>query len=185
VIQMNESEAERLDPARAAELARVLDLQSRWENMRADVGDSSAHLQSLQKAFEAYRASLAVYVSHHRSEQAPDLSPSGPQRLAAWCRSVRTVFRRAAEGAECPVHIVAKARRMADRIAARVGAELPRREPPPTNMVGAIQQLDTLVVWCDGLSGLRSPRPIEGGGSYEVGASGPRADGPTGPSLLQ
>lgn len=173
---MNESAAERLDPARAAELARVLDLQSRWENMRADGGDSTAHLQSLQRAFEAYRAGLAGYVARHNSEQTPDLSPSGPKRLAAWCRAVRTVFRRAAEGCECPAHVVAKARRMADRIAARVGVESARPEPPPGDAADAIRQLDVLVAWCDGLTApppLPPPRPTLAGDSYEVGAPGP------------
>ena len=73
--QMNENAAERLEPVRASELARVLDLQSRWENMRADGGDSTAQLQALQKAFEAYRLRLAEYTARHRSEQTPDLSP--------------------------------------------------------------------------------------------------------------
>ena len=93
VPQMNENAAQKLDPVRAAELALVLDLQSRWENMRADGGDSTVQLQSLQRAFEAYRARLAEYTARHRSDATPDLSPSGPDRLGAWCRTVREVFR--------------------------------------------------------------------------------------------
>ena len=164
--QMNESAAERLDPARAAELTRVLDLQSRWENMRAEGSDSTAQLQSLQKAFEAYRARLAEYTARHRSVQAPDLSPSGPSRLSAWCRAVRAVFRRAADGCDCPAHVVTKAHRLADRIATLVSAEPVAREAPPTDMASVIRQLDSLIAWCDRLL---APRLPERGDSYEVG----------------
>jgi hypothetical protein len=146
---MNETAAERLEPARASDLARALDLQSRWENMRAEVGDSSAQLQSLQKAFEAYRVRLSEYVARYRSEHIPDLSPSGPDRLGAWCRAVRAVFRKA-EG-DCPAHVVAKALRMADRIAERVKAERVSREVPPTDMAGAVRQLDVIIAWCEAL----------------------------------
>jgi hypothetical protein len=166
---MNESHAEKLDPERAAELARVLDLQSRWENMRADGSDSVAQLQALQKAFEAYRTRLAEYSARYRGGQFPDLSPSGPDRLGAWCRAVRAVFRRA-EGCECPAHVVAKAHRMADRIAARVRVEPVGREPP-SDLVGAIRQLDGVIAWCDGLVGPAGglSRQPEGGPTFEVG----------------
>lgn len=165
--QMNESAAERLDPVRAAELAQVLDYQSRWENLRADGTDSTAQLQALQRAFEAYRVRLAEYRVRYRSEQTPDLSPSGPNRLGAWCRTVRAVCRRAAEGADCPSHVVMKAFRMAERIAVRVKVEPLSRESSPTDMAGAIRQLGALIVWCEDL--VRAPgRPPDRGGVNKV-----------------
>jgi hypothetical protein len=168
VPQMNESAAERLDPVRAAKLAQVLDYQSRWENMRADGTDSTAQLQGLQRAFEAYRVRLAEYRLRYRTEQTPDLSPSGPNRLGAWCRTVRAVCRRASEDAECPSHAVMKAFRMADRIADRVKVEPLSRESSPTDMAGAIRQLSALIVWCEDL--VRAPGiPPERGGVHEVG----------------
>lgn len=167
--QMNESVAERLDPARAAELAQLLDYQSRWENMRTDGTESTAQLQALQKAFEAYRVRLAEYRVRHRSEQTPDLSPSGPNRLRAWCRTVRAVFRRAEEGSDCPGHVVTKAFRMADRIAERVKAKPVGRERSPTDMADAIRQLGTVIVWCEGLVGAQVQRTPDGGGVYELG----------------
>jgi len=163
---MNESVAQRLDPDRAAELTRVLDLQSRWENMRAEGSASTSQLQALQKAFEAYRVRLAEYTARHRSVQTPDLSPSGPSRLSAWCRAVRAVFQRAADGCDCPAQVVTKAHRLADRIATRVSAKPVTRELPPTDMASAIRQLDSLITWCDGLV---VPRTPERGGSYEIG----------------
>jgi hypothetical protein len=153
---MNETAAERLEPVRAADLTRVLDLQSRWENLRAEVGDSTTQLQSLQKAFEAYRVRLSEYVVRYRNEHIPDLSPSGLDRLGAWCRAVRAVFRRAGD-CEWPAHVVAKALRMADRIAERVKAERVGRESPPTDMAGAVRQLDAIIAWCETLA---PPTPL-------------------------
>ena len=146
---MTETAAGRLTPGRAAELARVLDLQSRWENLRDDGTQSTAQLQALQAAFEAYRARMAAYTARDRSEPVPELSPTKPARLVAWCRTVRAVLSRA-DGGECPTHVVEKAHRVADRIAARVQAGPAGRESP-TDLAGAIRQLDLVIAWCDGL----------------------------------
>ncbi len=161
VSQMNESTADKLDPARAAELVRVLDLQARWENMRDDSvrnddHKSTLHLQGLQKAFEAFRSRMAEYTARYRTAQIPDLSPSGPDRLGAWCRAVRAVFQRAGHdaGSDCPVHVVAKAHRMADRIAARVKNDPVGRGAPPDDITGAIRDLGIVIAWCDGLVGM-------------------------------
>ena len=175
---MNESTAERLVPEQAAELARVLDLQSRWENMRVDGGDSIVHLQALQRAFEAYRLRKAEYTTRYRNEQTPDLSPSGPNRFGAWCRALRAVFRRATEGIECPVQVIAMACRQADRIAERVKAEPVGRESPPTDMAGAIRQLDALIAWSDRLDGPRLRRLIKDGEPSGVGDHSPIAGVP-------
>jgi hypothetical protein len=169
VSQFIESSAERLDPVQAAELARVLDLQSRWENMRADCGDSTTRLQSLQRAFEAYRVRLTEYKTRHRSHEIPDQSPSSPDRLGAWCRMVRVLFTRAAEGNECPAQVVTKAWRLADRIAARAKLEPVGRESPAGNMAEAIRQLDVLIAWCDMQVAPRPLWPQKGGAVYEVG----------------
>ena len=164
MTQMNESAAERLTPVRAAELAQVLDLQSRWENLRADGKDSTAHLQSLQTAFEAYRVRMAAYTAQDRSEPIPELSPTKPGRLGVWCGTVRAVLRRAESG-DCPTHIVAKAHRVADQIAVRLKSKQGGWETPK-DMAGAIRQFDMVIAWCDGLAG--KPRPPEAA-AYEVG----------------
>ena len=149
---MKESAAERLSPARATELAQVLDLQAQWENLRADGIDSTTQLQSLQKAFEAYRVRLVAYTADVRGEPIPELSPTKPDRLGAWCRTVRAVLKRADLGGECPVHVVSKMHRLADRIATRVKTEPASRESV-TNITTAIRELDTVIAWCDGLNG--------------------------------
>lgn len=165
VTQMTESAAERLTPARAAELTKVLDLKCQWEDMRVGASYSAAQLHTLQKAFETYRVSMLAYTAGDRGEPIPDLSPSGPTRLRTWCRTVRAVLSRAGE-ADCPTHVVTKAFRVADRIADRVHAARPGREDP-TNMGGAIRQLDAVIAWCEGLEA--APPAPEAVAAYEVG----------------
>jgi hypothetical protein len=164
---MTEAAAERLAPARAAELVRVLDLQSRWENLRAAGTPSTPQLQALQAAFEAYRVRMAAYAARNQGEPVPELTPTKPGRLGTWCKTVRAVLRRA-EGLECPTHIVAKAYRVADQIAQRLQAE-PVVRGEPTDVAGAVRELDAVIGWCVRLDG--STRAAAGGSTYEVGGS--------------
>lgn len=147
MTQMNENAAERLTPARATELARVLDLQAQWENLRRDGNYSTAQLQSLQATFEAYRVRMVAYTARNQSEPLPELSPTQPARLGAWCRTICAVLRRA-EGSDCPIHIVTKAYRVADRIAERLNSKLADREPP-NDRAAAIRQLGVIIAWCE------------------------------------
>ena len=79
----------------------------------------------------------------------PELSPTKPGRLGAWCRTVRAVLVQAGSG-ECPTHVLAKAHRVADRITAPVQAE-PAGRKAPTDLAGAMRQVDLVIAWCDGL----------------------------------
>lgn len=147
MTQMNESTAARLTPARAAELVQVLELQSRWENLRADGNHSTVQLQSLQNAFEAYRSRLANFVARDQSDAIPELTPTKPGRLGIWARTVRAVLK-LADDRICPTHIVAKAHRVANQIAIRLKSQQGVWETP-TDMPGAIFQLDRVIAWCD------------------------------------
>lgn len=170
MTQMKESDAVRLTPARAAELTQVLDLQAQWENLRSQDIGSTAQLQSLQKAFEAYRGCQAAYTARNPSEPVPEMSPTRPARLGIWCRTVRAVMRRTPEGSECPIHVVTKVNRLADQIAERTKTDPAGRESP-TDMRTAILQLDTVIAWCDGLeTAARPSQAPEVGVAYEVGA---------------
>jgi hypothetical protein len=161
---MTEAAGDRLTPGRAAELVRVLDLQSRWENLRAGGSQSTSQLHALQAAFEAYRVRMAAYTARNQGEPVPELTPSKPGRLGTWCTTIRAVLRRA-EGCECPAHVVAKAHRVADRIAGRLKAEPVGRETP-TDVAGAVRALDAVIGWCATLGD--GTRPAAGG-AYEVG----------------
>jgi len=93
---------------------------------------------------------MVAYSARDQSEPIPELSPSGPSRLGKWCRTVRTVLKRA-EGTGYPSHIVAKAHRVADRIAEEMKTDVSARESP-TDLAGAIRQLDSVITWCERLA---------------------------------
>jgi hypothetical protein len=163
VIPMNESLAAALTPARAAELARVLELQSEWENLAAEPQDSTARLQGVQRAFDAYRSRMLAYTGRDSGQAIPELSLNKSSRLRTWCRTVRALLSRA-EGAAFPAHIIAKAHRVAGRLAARFGME-PPATTGATDVAGAVRLLDGVVAWCEVLE-----RPSA---AFEVGATSP------------
>ena len=67
---------------------------------------------------------------------------------------------------------MAKAYRVADQIARRVQAE-PLVRGEPTDVAGAVRELDAVIGWCVRLDG--STHAAAGGSTYEVG--GPAAGG--------
>ena len=158
--QLTESTAEALPTSQAAGLARVIDLQARWENLRDSAGKppsdyTAPDLHGRQKAYEAFRAARADYTSKFRPIEVPETSLNTAERVAAWSRSVRAVFRRA-EGGECPAAAVEKAYRLADKIASRLKQQPVERGPLAT-MADAVAALDEVVQWCDAQA---APAPI-------------------------
>lgn len=145
---------EKLDAPQASDLMRVIDLQARWENLRIDpterVADFSvSDLHGRQKAYEAFRVKLEAYTARYRATLLPEMTLNAPERVAAWCRVVAAIVRRA-EG-DCPVHAVAKAHRLADRIAARLKKE-PVGRAPLEKIEDAVPALEAVAAWCDGLA---------------------------------
>jgi hypothetical protein len=137
----------------AVELAQLVELEALWENLPAAPTQSGRDLLAKQKAFEAYRSRRAAYDGHHKAHESR-LSVHSPARLGAWLRGMRDLLARA-EGdprCPCPVHLVEKARRSAERLALRLKAESPVVTPPATVLL-AIQGLESLVTWCDGFEG--------------------------------
>lgn len=170
MAQLNETAAEQLGPDQAAELARVIDLEARWENMRVDrpgPGHGTLDLQNRQRTYEAFRSHLAAYVARYRTSRVPELTPNGPDRLGAWCRSVRAVLRRARPGTECPGHAIEKAYRLTDRLAVRLGKE-PLARTAPDSAEAAIRELDGIIRWCEG----SDAEPLAAA-AYELGADRP------------
>src|SRR6478672_11634769 len=101
--QLTESAAERLTPAQATALVRVLDLQARWEAHRDDPAksaSSTADLHERQKAHNVFQAALRDYCSRYGDAAIPEPTQNMPKRLAIWCRVLRGIFRRAEGG--CP-----------------------------------------------------------------------------------
>ena len=142
---MRPADAENLSPAQAADLVHVLDLQASWENQReypARNTASVAQLHARQKAHDALQTALRAYAGKYRNAAVPETTQNLPDRLAAWCRVMRTVCRRA-EGA-CPANVIEKVYRLADRIAARTG-----KDPVGRDQAGG---LDAVIEWCDSLA---------------------------------
>jgi hypothetical protein len=158
-----------LSPAQAADLAELVELEARWENLRAArarteaVRSTTQDLHGMQQAYEAFRARLAAYNTHYPPGHIPELLLNTPGRLGLWCRRMRELLAQVEHGprARCPVHLLAKAQRCAAGIAGRLGKEGPPRVAAPGDFPAALQELDALGRWCEELSGV------------EIGASPP------------
>ncbi|HJZ58965.1 MAG TPA: hypothetical protein VKE74_28740 [Gemmataceae bacterium] len=163
---LTESTAERLATEQATALVRVLDLQALWEAHRDDPAKSASStpdLRERQRAHDAFQAALRDYTSRYGNTVLPEPTQVMPKRLAIWCRVLRGLFRRA-EG-ECPVQVMAKVHRVADRIAERTG-EQPPECGQAEDMAGAVREMDAVVAWCERLvaaSQLAIFRPGENG----------------------
>jgi hypothetical protein len=151
VAQLSALAAETLDPAQASALAEVMDLEARWENLRAGGPEpSTIDLQHRQRAYEAFRARLAAYTSRYKTLRVPELTPNGPDRLGAWYKTVRAVLCRAEPGTAYPAHVIDKAYRLADRLAARLNHPAVARGTAD-GIEAAVRELDGLVQWCEAL----------------------------------
>ena len=161
---MTAATAGRMNPAQAAELVRVLDLQARWENLRTDHGrgaaaDTHVALRERQQAFDAYRAGQLAYIGRYKTDPLPDVPRHAPDRVAAWCRIVSAVLRRAEPeaGVGYPAHVVARAFGLAGRIAERMNTDPPGWATSADTVTAAVDMLDAVARWCDGLSAAPPP----------------------------
>jgi hypothetical protein len=148
-----------LSPAQAIDLALLVDLEARWENLRgtparAPGGPGTQDLQGKQKAYEAFRARLAAYNKRYAPAHAAELLLNTPSRLGKWCRAMGRLYAQVEDHAQapCPVHLVEKAYRWADRVADRAQRERLVRPAAPATLAAAIRDLDALAQWCDGLA---------------------------------
>jgi hypothetical protein len=160
------------DAAQAEALALLVELEACWQNVPAAPAGGSARegllgLRAKQRAFDAYHAQLVAYNKRYRPVHEAERPLSSPARLAAWCRAMSGLYRRAGHAA-CPVHLVEKAYRCADRLGARLAADFVRRPPPVTTTADAIEGLGAIADWCDALPA------AAGGGPRPTAAQGPR-----------
>ena len=147
-----------LDAAQAAELLVVADLEARWSNLRKgetwfEAGSRLSDLQVKQRAYESFRSKLLAFQSRFKQPYEAEPLLGNPVRLASWCRGLRDLCRRA-EGHDrcpCPTHVVEKAYRIADRLAARGDQPPARPATPSTTLRGASEDLDGIAQWCDAL----------------------------------
>ena len=153
-----------LSPAQAADLTELVELEARWENLRAArartaaVQSTNEDLHGMQQAYQAFRARLAAYNTRYPRGHTPELLLNTPVRLGLWCRRMRELLAQVEHGpgTRCPVHLLEKAQRCAARIAGRLGKDCPPRVAVPGDFPTALRELDALGRWCDQLSGVDS-----------------------------
>ena len=158
--EMRETPDRYLDPAQAADLAVLVDLEARWENLRdtpartAEVPSATRELHGKQKAYEDFRSRLAAYNQRHAPAHVPEQLLNTPARLGAWCRRMRDLYLRVEHDprGHCPAHLLEKVYRWADLVAARVNKGRVGRSPPPGTIRAAIRDLEDVARWCEELT---------------------------------
>jgi hypothetical protein len=154
---------EEIGAAQAAELAVLLHLEARWENLSAArsgtprVPSVTPDLQAVQRAYDAFRAQLRAYQLRFSPTHESELLLNTPSRLGIWCRQVRDLHVRAGRAAEAhsPVPLLEKAYRWADRLAGKRGKERVGRATPPGTVEAVFLDLEAVAAWCDALTAVR------------------------------
>ena len=146
------------DQAQAEALARLVEVEALWENMppagtrNKEAPGSVRNLRDKQKAFDSYRAHLVAYNRRYDPAYEAEWAANTPARLAAWCRRMRDLFQRIPDTEPCPVHLMDKVYRRADRIGVRLAKEPVGRTTPLEHVRDAIHDLGAVAEWCDALS---------------------------------
>jgi hypothetical protein len=151
-----------LGPAQASELALVVELEARWENLRKapprsrEAGSATQNLTGNQKAYDAFRSKLVAYTKRFTSAHVPELLLNNPSRLGRWCRAMRDLYLAVEHDPQfpCPVHLLEKADRCAQRLSARLNKDWGGPCGPPRTVRAAIERLGALAQWCADLAGV-------------------------------
>jgi len=146
----------KLSPAQAMELALLVDLEARWENLRVTAAPSMEGQPSIQmlhakqKTYDAFRTKLAAYNKRYQTVHVPELLLNTPARLGLWCQAMRNLYLQVehSAGVPLPTHLMEKAYRWADRVADKKGKGRINRATPPSTIRAAILELETLIQWC-------------------------------------
>jgi len=153
-----EPSAQNHSAAQMLELALLVDLEARWENLRDSQPIPSAaplkELHQKQKAYEAFFAGLVTYNKGHQPAHVPELLLNNSRRLGVWCRRMRDLHLRVQNDSQAhyPLHLLEKAYRWADRLAEKLKKDRITRPALAANIPAAIRELDDLARWCDNLS---------------------------------
>ena len=169
MVELNEVIVSKLGAAQSAELSLLVELEARWENLRKATvrpqggGATTLDLLGIQKAYDLFHGKLVAYNKQFTPAHVPELLLNTPSRLGAWCRSMRQLYLRVEHDPQvrCPLQLLEKAYRLAERVGARLDRDrLPRPAPPPT-IRAAAQDLEALGRWCDDLAAGGGPSPPE------------------------
>jgi hypothetical protein len=157
--EMKEASVRRVDHAQAIELSLLVDLEARWENLRKTPSQASAvgvtmqDLQAKQKAYEAFHARLVAYNKKYTPAHVPEVLLNTPSRLGTWCRKMRDLYLQVEHGPQghCPIYLLEKARRWADRIGIRMSKDRVTQSTTQGSIRAVIGDLEALVRWCEDL----------------------------------
>jgi hypothetical protein len=166
-MQEIKAAASSLDAAQAAELSLVVELEARWENLRTarrpqdeEARSAAEALRHRQNAYDAFHDKLIAYNKRYAPAHVPELLLNTPARLALWCRTMRKLYVRVEHDprSQCPVHLLEKANRCAERIHVRMNKGCVSSLPPPQTIRAAIENLGALIQWCDDLASVATTR---------------------------
>jgi len=112
------------------------------------------NLKEKQKAYEAFSIKLAEYNKRYLPAHIPELLLNNPARLGRWCQAMRNLYIHVEHDprGHCPVHLLEKAYRWADRLADKKSMGRVSRSMPPCTIGAAIRELEALGQWCDDLA---------------------------------
>ncbi len=175
--EMSRAPVGNLDPTQARELAVLVELEARWENLRknqrrdAEGKLTLPNLVAIQKAYASFRVNLVAYNKRYKPAHVPELLLNTPARVGAWCRAMRDLYRQVENDAKglCPTPLLEKAYRSADRVSVLMKKDPATRAAPTGSIRDAILEMDALVKWCDDLLGVTAtiggnpPGPVEQG----------------------
>ncbi len=137
--------------SRGAELAVLVDLEARWENLRASRTSASPsslqELQSYQRAYDLFHTKLVAYNNRYTPRHIPEVLINTSVRLEQWCKKLSTLFATLDDQVPFPAHLLAKAYRLADVIVRRSKRACAGR-PAPGEVPSAARQLEMLAAWC-------------------------------------
>jgi hypothetical protein len=159
MLKMEEVSTAKLDATQTAELALLVDLEARWENLRkrplrdAEKGSGLSELQGRQKAYDAFHSKLVAYNKRFTPTHVPELLLNNSSRLKAWCGRMRDLFLLLDQDprGHCPIHLLEKAYRWADQVGGRMNKGPFSRSAAPTTIQAALAELTALMTWCDEL----------------------------------
>ena len=156
VKKLKEAISRSLGPAQVADLSLLVDLEARWENLRQTSPGDLQDLHGRQKAYDAFHTKLVAYNKQYRPAHVPELLLNTPSRLSLWCRAMRDLYLQVEHDPKghCPVYLLEKAYRHADRIGARLNKDRVKRSTPPGTIRDVIGELEVLGQWCDRLTSL-------------------------------
>ncbi len=143
-------------PSRTLDLALLVDLEARWENLRSGPTNQESTHQDLtrkQRAYDAFQAKLFEFNKKYPPGYVAAFQRGTSVRLAAWLRKMRDLYHQVEDAPQLPspVHLLEKAYRCADGMADKAGKERFRRATAPDTVKATVGELEALERWCSDL----------------------------------